>query len=117
MTRSPCRPMPLLACKIRSDAHLPKPAMTFLQMLFHLMGLFMPALAMAVLMPLAGRWVMGPGGLGWFQRVLGHALVGSAVLALGLVLQGHDGRMGTYAVLVLVAGTLEWLMHRASRRR
>ena len=91
--------------------------MTFLQILFHLIGLLLPALAMALLMPLAGRWVMGPGGLVWFRRVAWHALAGSAVLVLGLVLQGHDGRTATYAVLVLLGGSLEWVMHRGWRRR
>ncbi len=80
------------------------------------MGLLLPALAMAVFMPLAGRWVMGSGGLVWFWRVFGHALAGSAVLVLGLMLQGHDGRIATYAVLVLVGGSLEWAMHRGWQR-
>ena len=86
------------------------------QALFHLVGLLLPALAMAVCMPLAGRWVMGPGGPTWLKRALLHALAGTLVLVLGLVLQGHDGRMATYAVLVLVSGSLEWAMHRGWRK-
>jgi len=34
------------------------------------------------------------------------------VLVLGLVLQGHDGKMSTYMALVLVAATVEWALHR-----
>ena len=91
--------------------------MTVFQTFFHFVGLLLPALAMALFMPLTGRWVMGRGGLTWFRRALGHALVGSAVLVLGLVLQGHDGRMSTYVALVLVSGSLEWAMHRGWRKR
>jgi len=36
--------------------------MTFAQLLFHLANFVLPALAMAVFMPLAGRWVMGAPG-------------------------------------------------------
>ena len=91
--------------------------MHFFQLVFHLIGLLLPALAMAVFIPLAGRWVMGTKGLSWRRRALGHAVVGSAVLVLGLVLQGHDGRMGTYVALVLVCSSLEWAMHRGWRKR
>jgi hypothetical protein len=91
-------------------------AMTFAQAIFHLLNFILPALGMAVFMPLAGRWVMGAGGQPWPRRALGHLLSGVLVLALGLVLQGQDGQMSTYAVLVLVAGTLEWALHRGWSR-
>lgn len=91
--------------------------MNAIELLLHLTGLLLPALLMAALMPLAGRWVMGAGGLVWFWRAFWHALAGSAVLVLGLLLQGHDGRMATYGALVLVAATLEWLMHRGWQKR
>ena len=90
--------------------------MTFLQFLFHLIGLVLPALALALFMPLAGHWVMGPATRRWPRRVLWHALVGSGVLLAGLLVQGHDGRMATYAALVLVSATLEWALHRGWRR-
>ncbi len=91
--------------------------MTFAQAVFHLLNFTLPALAMAVLMPAAGRWGMGGQGIPWPRRVLWHLLAGVLVLVLGLVLQGQDGKMSTYAVLVLVAGTLEWALHRGWRRR
>jgi hypothetical protein len=47
--------------------------------------------------------------------VLCHAAAGAAVLVLGLLLQGQDGRMATYAALVLVSATLEWALHRGWR--
>ncbi|MFM8865321.1 MAG: hypothetical protein ACKOFG_10480 [Limnohabitans sp.] len=89
--------------------------MTFAQLLFHLANFVLPALTLAVLVPLAGRWVMGPAGGPWLRRVFWHALAGILVLVAGLLLQGHDGRMATYAALVLVAASLEWLLHRGWR--
>ena len=90
--------------------------MTFAQLLFHLANFVLPALTMAVFMPLAGRWVMGTAAMGWQRRMLCHAVPGTLVLAAGLLLQGHDGRMATYVVLVLVSATLEWALHRGWRR-
>ena len=90
-------------------------AMTFAQLLFHLVNFVLPALGLAVFMPLAGRWVMGPGGVAWPRRMLCHVVAGTAVLTVGLLVQGHDGRMATYVALVLVAATLEWAMHRGWR--
>lgn len=90
--------------------------MTFAQLLFHLVNFVLPALAMAVFMPLAGRWAMGTAAVGWQRRVLCHAVAGTAVLSVGLLVQGHDGRMSTYAALVLVSATLEWVLQRGLRR-
>ena len=89
--------------------------MTFAQILFHLTNLVLPALALAVFMPLAGRWTLGSAAMPWPRRALCHAVTGTAVLVLGLLLQGQDGRMATYAALVLVLATLEWALHRGWR--
>ena len=86
--------------------------MTFWQLVLHLFHFALPALAMALLMPLAGRMVMGPDRTS-LRRCMGvHALSGLAVLVGGLLLHGQDGKMSTYIALVLVAATAEWLMHR-----
>lgn len=89
--------------------------MTFAQILYHLANFVLPALALAVFMPLAGRWTLGSAAMAWPRRVLCHAAAGAAVLVLGLLLQGQDGRMATYAALVLVSATLEWALHRGWR--
>lgn len=87
--------------------------MTVWQLTLHLFNFVLPALAMALLMPWAGRWVMRTHkGLPLRRRMAVHALCGVAVLLLGLVLQGHDGQMATYAALVLTAASAEWAMHR-----
>ncbi len=54
--------------------------------------------------------------LPWYHMASVNALLGILVLALGVVLLGQDGRMGTYAVLVLAMGTCQWLMSGGWRR-
>jgi hypothetical protein len=91
--------------------------MTVWLLILHLFNFVLPALAMAALMPWAGRWVMGSGGAPLRRRMTVHAVAGMLVLVAGLVVQGHDGKMGTYLVLVLVAATAEWTMHRGWSRK
>ncbi|MFM7001989.1 MAG: hypothetical protein ACKOXU_13170 [Limnohabitans sp.] len=91
--------------------------MTFWQLILHLFNFVLPALAMAALMPWAGRWVMGSGKTPVRRRMAIHAMAGVSVLVLGLVLQGHDGKMSTYLVLMLVAATVEWTLHRGWTRK
>ena len=86
--------------------------MTFWQLVLHLFHFALPALAMAMLMPLAGRTVMGAGRTRLRRRMGVHALSGLVVLVGGLLLHGQDGKMSTYIALVLVAATTEWLLQR-----
>ena len=86
--------------------------MTFWQLVLHLFHFSLPALAMAILMPLAGRTVMGAGRTRLRRRMGVHALSGLVVLVGGLLLHGQDGKMSTYIALVLVAATTEWLLQR-----
>jgi len=90
--------------------------MTFGLLMLHLLGFVLPALAMALFMPWAGRWVMGARARPMLRRMVVHALIGVLVLLAGLWLHGQDGKMSTYIALVLVAATLEWLMHRGWAR-
>lgn len=87
-----------------------------LDLLNHLLNFAAPALFVATAVTLASRWVVGKGGSGrsWRVQWAVNAGVGAAVLLGGLLLFGRDGKMATYAVLVLVAATSQWLM---SRRR
>lgn len=90
--------------------------MSALQLLSHVLWWTWPALFMALCMPTLGRWVMGPGGPRWGVRFALHALCSLLTLGAGLWWQGHDGRMATYAALVLGAASLEWALHRPWRR-
>lgn len=90
--------------------------MTLGLLLLHFWGFVLPALAMAVLMPWAGRWVAGSNTgqsrMPTLRRMAVHAMLGVLVLMAGLYLQGQDGKMSTYITLVLVAATAEWCMQR-----
>ncbi len=90
--------------------------MTFGLLLLHLWGFVLPALAMAVFMPWAGRWLMGRSTVPMRRRMLVHAVGGVLVLVVGLGWHGHDGKMSTYMALVLVTDTAEGVMHRGWSR-
>lgn len=84
----------------------------------HLMGFAMPALGVALAVAFGARWlVRGEMRRGaWWAPVLLNSLVGVAVLAGGLVAFGRDGKMATYAALVLAVATAQWLYGRGWRR-
>jgi len=89
--------------------------------LLHLGNFALPALAMAGLLSLGvlGRSGLTPLAAGWRRlwRVWAWlAASGLAVLVAGLVGFGRDGKMATYAVLVLVMGSLAWWLQRRSAR-
>lgn len=77
---------------------------------WHLSNLFGPALGMALLAPslAKGLWRQELRAVRWLSLV-GWTLGACALVVLaGLVLTGHDGRMSTYAALVLVAAVVLW---------
>lgn len=90
----------------------------------HLLNFIAPALFVALLLALPavrrGDTAAAAGGgaaLARFGRAFGClALVGSVALTLCLVLFGRDGRIASYAALVLASGTTQWLLRRGWRR-
>lgn len=89
-----------------------------IDLLFHLFGFAGPALALGLLMPLAGRWALPSHRVAqgyWRQAAIG-AGCGLLVLLAGLWWFGRDGKMATYAVLVLVLAAVQWMMARGWRR-
>lgn len=83
----------------------------------HLLNFAAPALALAVLLVLCGhaflRNLAKPHG--WIAPIAINFVVACTVLGLGLVLLGRDGRMLTYAALVLACASSQWLQLRAWR--
>jgi hypothetical protein len=83
----------------------------------HLLGFLAPAFAVALLVAAGARLVLprgsvGPGG--WVSSAL-NFIVGAAVLAAGLWYFGRDGKMATYAAMVVAVGAFQWLLGRGWR--
>ncbi|MBU6257034.1 MAG: hypothetical protein KGL18_10535 [Burkholderiales bacterium] len=81
-----------------------------LQALGHVVNLFLPALMLGALAPLLakGVWRRELARVSW-RRLAGPACAACAAVALaGLIVFGHDGRMATYAAMVLVCAVMLW---------
>lgn len=76
----------------------------------HALNFFLPALALALLVPTLARlvWRSALKGGTWAEQVKWSAVANAGVLILGLVLTGQDGSMVTYAGLVLVSALVVW---------
>ena len=83
----------------------------------HLLNFAAPAAAMALLLALSGRFLGSktPVALSWWARAAIVFVVGVAVLAAGLLVWGRDGKMLTYAALVLACATCQWFLVRGWR--
>ncbi|MBW7832288.1 MAG: hypothetical protein H3C29_03655 [Simplicispira suum] len=92
--------------------------MDFLSALNHLLNFLAPALAVPLLLWLPARLALGrpAGAPRWWLQWLAQAGVGTCVLLGGLVLLGRDGKMLTYAALVLACASCQWLLQRGWRR-
>lgn len=82
-----------------------------LDIFFHLLSFAAPALAVAVLVALAARLLLRRQRalVPWWGQVALNAIVGVAVLALGLWHFGVDGKMSTYAGLVAGVAVAQWV--------
>jgi hypothetical protein len=78
--------------------------------LWHLLGLFLPALATGALAAGAakGLWRNDLKGNRWSRLAFWSAGAGSLALLCGLVVFGRDGRMLSYALMVLAAALALW---------
>lgn len=88
-----------------------------LDILNHTLNFMAPAAAVALLLVLCGRLFGAAGGAamaGW-RRFAIVFVVGLAVLAAGLVVLGRDGKMLTYAALVVATATCQWVLGRGWR--
>lgn len=92
--------------------------MDFLDVFWHLAGFAAPALALAPAVVLVARLSAGQRGRRrpWRVELALNLVVCLAVLIAGLIWTGHDGRMATYAALVLASASTQWLLERRWRR-
>lgn len=88
--------------------------MGLLAALNHLLNFVAPAAAVALLLVAGARILMRkrPSALSWRAQAAIHFIVGCAVLVAGLVVFGRDGKMLTYAALVLACASSQWLLAR-----
>ena len=84
-------------------------ALTFLN---HLLNFLAPAVFLSVLLALGARWMWrkSKSALNFWEQLLLNTVLGSVILGGGLAWQGRDGRLATYALLVLALATSQWLM-------
>lgn len=82
-----------------------------LDVLFHLLNFIAPALFTGVMLALAARYVLRhkAAKLSLRAQVAINSVAGMAVLVAGLWYFGRDGKMATYAALVVVCAASQWL--------
>ena len=83
----------------------------------HLLNFAAPALFLALLVPTCARLV-GWGAAGrssWWSHVAIDFVAGLVALGVGLVLFGRDGKMLTYAGMVVAVASAQWLAGRGWR--
>ena len=92
-----------------------KSSMNLLDIFNHLLNFLAPALAVAGLVVLGARLVMRNRAVAlalWTQLAV-NFLVGALTLVLGLWFFGRDGKMASYAALVMGCASSQWLMHKS----
>lgn len=70
----------------------------------HLINFVAPALAVGVVLALVGSWFMkkSPSAPGLLAQAAINSVVGALTLGLGLWFFGNDGKMASYAAMVVV---------------
>ena len=84
--------------------------MSPLDALWHLVGLFLPALGTGLLAAGAAKllWRAELRRIGWLRLAGWPVAAGAMALAAGLVLFGRDGRMATYGLMLLACALALW---------
>jgi hypothetical protein len=81
-----------------------------LNLFWHLANFVLPAIGVGALTAALCKlfWRRGLVRTSWFTLAWQASAAGLAVLVAGLVITGHDGRMLTYAGLVVVCALVPW---------
>jgi len=82
-----------------------------LNLLWHIANFVLPAVGVGALTAALCKlfWRRSLARTSWFTLAWQASAAGVAVLVAGLVITGHDGRMVTYAGLVLACAIVPWL--------
>ena len=85
-----------------------------LDLLIQLLNFAAPAVSVAMLVALASRiWMRKkPPALAWWAQAAINFVVCLLALIAGLWVFGRDGKMASYAALVVCCGTSQWWMLR-----
>ena len=89
-----------------------------LTLIDHLLNFVAPAFIVALTLAILTRWMFrrNAGAAGFWAQIALNATAGVAVLAIGLLYFGRDGKMASYAALVVVCGTVQWFLAGGHRR-
>ena len=81
-----------------------------LDVVWHVAGLFGPALGVGLIAPLLAKllWRRELRGVSWLALARWTVLAAALVVVAGLLLLGRDGRMATYGALVAVSAAVLW---------
>jgi len=81
-----------------------------LDVLWHLMNFFGPAVGVGVFAALLAKllWWRDLKNVGWVRLSLWGAASSAVVLVVGLFIYGQDGKTGTYAAMVLACAIALW---------
>lgn len=85
--------------------------MSPLDALWHVLGLFLPALGTGLLAAAAAKglfWRAELRRVGWWRLIAWSCSAGSLALLGGLVLFGRDGRMASYGAMVAASALALW---------
>jgi len=84
--------------------------MTALGLLWHLLNFIAPAVGVGALSAALCKlfWRKSLAHAPWFTLAWQASVAGVVVLVLGIVITGHDGKMATYAALVVVCALVPW---------
>ena len=85
--------------------------MDALDLFWHLANFVLPAISVGMLSAALCKllWRRSLARTSWFALAWQASAAGLAVLVAGLVITGHDGRMITYAGLVIACAIVPWL--------
>lgn len=88
-----------------------------LDQLYHLANFLAPALAVGLLLALAGPFVSkkSPEALGFLAQTAINCIAGAVALGLGLWFFGRDGKMASYCALLVFAASSQWAGGRSWR--
>ena len=91
-----------------------------LEQVIHTINFMAPAWGVALfcvlVARLTARWWLPFARWSLLTQTLVSGILGTAVLAGGMVLWGVDGKMATYTVLVFACASAQWLMCKAWQR-